>query len=113
MYLGRIVEEGPVDEVLQRPRHPYTRLLLSSVLRPAILGGGLAVVDRDESFPDPLNPPPGCAFHPRCSKASARCLSYDPPKTTLNPVSFACHHPDHVAPPTEQPNEERGNVGAL
>ncbi|TAK80668.1 MAG: ABC transporter ATP-binding protein [Betaproteobacteria bacterium] len=114
MYLGRIVEEGPVDEVLRRPRHPYTRLLLSSVLRPDIRGGGLAVVDRDESFPDPLNPPPGCAFHPRCPKASAVCRSQDPATRTVSPVSFACHHPDHVAPADRTAErEEKRNVRAL
>jgi len=114
MYFGRIVEEGPVDEVLQRPRHPYTRLLLSSVLRPEIRGGGLKGVDRDESFPDPLNPPSGCAFHPRCPEASAVCRSQDPETTTASPSSFACHHPIHVGSADRSTEkEERRHVRAL
>ena len=72
MYLGRIVERGTVDEVLQNPRHPYTRVLLSAV----------PVLDRDTQrevirlkgdLPSPVNPPAGCHFHPRCPSALPQC----------------------------------------
>jgi peptide/nickel transport system ATP-binding protein len=62
MYLGRIVEIGPADEVLQRPKHPYTKALLDVVpeaeglVRPILTG----------EPPDPTRIPPGCRFHPRC-----------------------------------------------
>jgi peptide/nickel transport system ATP-binding protein len=93
MYLGRIVEEGPVDTVLQRPRHPYTRLLLSSALDPDRHGGGLGEVAEDESFPDPTNPPSGCAFHPRCPRRLDICTVTDPSASSLPSGFVACHHP--------------------
>jgi len=65
MYLGRIVEEGMTKEVLQRPRHPYTRILLE-----AARGGKVAVQGEP---PSPVKVPSGCAFHPRCPFAEARC----------------------------------------
>jgi peptide/nickel transport system ATP-binding protein len=69
MYLGRIVECGPVDDVLADPQHPYTRQLLASApqaggVRPALTGAE-AVLDAAEPA-DPHHPPPGCRFHPRC-----------------------------------------------
>ena len=71
MYLGRIVEQGPMEEVLTRPRHPYTCALLAAA--PRIAGrerqGGVLPGDP----PSPLAPPPGCAFHPRCPQAFALC----------------------------------------
>jgi oligopeptide/dipeptide ABC transporter ATP-binding protein len=62
MYLGRVVESGPTEEVLARPRHPYTRALLSVVpeideMEPIVLHG---------EIPDPTKVPGGCRFHPRC-----------------------------------------------
>jgi peptide/nickel transport system ATP-binding protein len=73
MYLGRVVEIGPADEITDHPRHPYTRALLAAVPgaghRSEPLGGEPA---------SPLDPPPGCAFHPRCPDALDRCESVDP-----------------------------------
>ena len=77
MYLGRIVEQGPADRVYTQPQHPYTRALLSAVPpadplaehRPVPLAG---------EIPTPIDPPRGCAFHPRCPKAFDRCPSDDP-----------------------------------
>jgi oligopeptide/dipeptide ABC transporter ATP-binding protein len=84
MYLGRIVETGPARELCSRPRHPYTRALLSAVptLDPAsrrqrlILGGDL---------PSPLRPPSGCPLHPRCPVAESRCRTDVPPLVDVGP----------------------------
>ncbi len=72
MYLGRIVEEGPVSEVLEDPQHPYTRALLSSI--PAIEpDSGREVIRLSGDMPSPSSPPPGCHFHPRCPQAMPQC----------------------------------------
>ena len=72
MYLGRIVEEGPVGEVLEHPQHPYTRALLSAVPR-VEPQSGREVIRLEGDLPSPVNPPPGCHFHPRCPDAMPRC----------------------------------------
>jgi peptide/nickel transport system ATP-binding protein len=77
MYLGRFVEQAPVDAVFREPRHPYTRALLSSVLTPEP-GKGIPDVGLGESYPDPANIPPGCRFHPRCPIAEPRCRVESP-----------------------------------
>jgi peptide/nickel transport system ATP-binding protein len=72
MYLGRIVEEGPVARVLEDPQHPYTRALLSAV--PAIEPVyGREVIRLSGDLPSPANPPTGCHFHPRCPQAMPQC----------------------------------------
>jgi peptide/nickel transport system ATP-binding protein len=72
MYLGRIVEQGTVDEVLRQPKHPYTRALLSAV--PVIDPTTRREMIRLEGdLPSPANPPSGCHFHPRCPKVMPRC----------------------------------------
>ncbi|MFC7483276.1 oligopeptide/dipeptide ABC transporter ATP-binding protein [Luedemannella flava] len=68
MYLGRIVELGPVDDVVHRPRHPYTRALLAALPE---LGAPLTGLAGEPA--SPLRPPPGCAFHPRCPVALPEC----------------------------------------
>ena len=85
MYLGRIMEEGPVDEIFHAPQHPYTRALLRSIpslhsetrtVLPVIAG----------ALPHPFNRPPGCPFHPRCEdimpsaarRPSRRCTPFGP-----------------------------------
>jgi peptide/nickel transport system ATP-binding protein len=85
MYLGRIVEEGPATQVIEDPRHPYTKALLSVVPRrdprrrvePQILRG---------ETPNPIAVPPGCRFHPRCPAAIQECRTVDP---ELRPVGAA------------------------
>jgi peptide/nickel transport system ATP-binding protein len=72
MYLGRIVEEGPVGQVLENPQHPYTRALLSAV--PDIdVDSGREVIRLSGDMPSPANPPAGCHFHPRCPQAMPQC----------------------------------------
>ena len=72
MYLGRIVEQAPVQDLFRAPAHPYTRALLASVLTPQP-GLGIPDVGLGEAYPDPANIPPGCRFHPRCSLAFDKC----------------------------------------
>ena len=71
MYLGRVVELAPASELFVRPRHPYTRMLLDAV--PDLAMSGRARIPVAGEVPNPLAPPPGCAFHPRCPYANDRC----------------------------------------
>jgi peptide/nickel transport system ATP-binding protein len=72
MYLGRIVERGTVEEVMQSPRHPYTRALLSAV--PVVdVAASREIIRLAGDMPSPANPPSGCHFHPRCPQAMAAC----------------------------------------
>ncbi len=88
MYLGRIVEEGSVDEVLEDARHPYTQALLSAVpdIEP---DSGRAIIRLQGDMPSPANPPAGCHFHPRCPKARDECRRAYPPETALSPTHKA------------------------
>ncbi|MBP1886711.1 ABC transporter ATP-binding protein [Sinorhizobium mexicanum] len=90
MYLGRIVEEGDTEELFARPRHPYTQLLLQTI--PNIEAPNRNREPASGEVPSPLKPPSGCAFHPRCPVASARC-SEDVPKIRIlhNGTRVACH----------------------
>ena len=77
MYLGRIVEQGTVDDVLNNPKHPYTQALLSAV--PQIdKDSGKAFVRLQGDMPSPANPPAGCHFHPRCQYATHECQQQYP-----------------------------------
>ncbi len=79
MYLGRIVEHGPVASVLDRPRHPYTQALLAAVpvADPNRRGDLVRLAEGD--LPSPSNPPQGCHFHPRCPHATDPCRAAYPP----------------------------------
>jgi peptide/nickel transport system ATP-binding protein len=80
MYLGRIVEEGTVANVLERPLHPYTQALLSAV--PVVDKDTLREIIRLEGdLPSPSNPPGGCHFHPRCPQAMPQCRQQYPRET--------------------------------
>jgi peptide/nickel transport system ATP-binding protein len=89
MYLGRLVELAHKSELFARPRHPYTRMLLDAI--PDIHMSGRSRTPVQGEVPNPLNPPPGCSFHPRCPHANARCKAERPALQTLNGVQIACH----------------------
>lgn len=90
MYLGKIVETGNVKDVFRSPNHPYTKALIEAVPRRAS-----GVVERKVklkgSIPSPLNPPCGCALHPRCPYATERCKEEVPELRTVGNVKVACH----------------------
>jgi peptide/nickel transport system ATP-binding protein len=89
MYLGRIVEQGPAEQIFQRPRHPYTRLLLDAI--PDLEQIGRARTPVGGELPSPIAPPPGCAFHPRCPLARERCRVEKPVHVMAGDVQVACH----------------------
>ncbi|MGI9047233.1 MAG: ABC transporter ATP-binding protein [Burkholderiales bacterium] len=91
MYLGRIVERGSVDDVLNHPKHPYTRALLSAV--PVIEEGGQRKFIRLQGdLPSPVNPPSGCHFNPRCPDVMPQCRDNYPPRTQLSTTHAThCH----------------------
>jgi oligopeptide/dipeptide ABC transporter ATP-binding protein len=78
MYLGRVVEQGAAVDVIERPRHPYTRALVDAVPVPAADGRRARELLRGE-LPDPTAVPPGCRFHPRCPRRFEPCDRIDPP----------------------------------
>ena len=92
MYLGRTVETGPTAAIFAAPRHPYTRGLLDAVPEPR--PGAPLRVPVAGDLPSPLDPPPGCAFHPRCPRAQERCRLEAP---ALRPLgadrAVRCHFP--------------------
>ena len=91
MYLGRIVETGPSEQLYELPQHPYTRALLSAapVLDPSRAKQRIVL---QGDVPSPISPPSGCAFHPRCSIAVARCSAERPELREIAPKRWsACH----------------------
>ncbi|RIX42974.1 MAG: ABC transporter ATP-binding protein [Rhodocyclales bacterium GT-UBC] len=91
MYAGRVVEQGPVGEIVRRPRHPYTAGLLAATVGTENRGQPLLAVPG--SPPDLAALPPGCSFAPRCAQASERCRREVPPLQTLGQQALACWHP--------------------
>jgi oligopeptide/dipeptide ABC transporter ATP-binding protein len=80
MYLGRVVEEGPTEEIFRRPRHPYTTALINACPVPdPVLARLPRVEPLDGDPPSPVSPPPGCRFHTRCPVARPVCARQDPP----------------------------------
>jgi len=100
MYLGRIVEQGPVKQVFASPRHPYTYMLrdASPIPDPAQRGVLPRVVGE---IPSAAAPPPGCHFHPRCPRASELCRTVYPQWHDPDGHGFACHHPLEDQPTTD------------
>jgi oligopeptide/dipeptide ABC transporter ATP-binding protein len=91
MYVGRIVETAPTAALYTRPRHPYTEALLAAVPKPDPAQRENASAPIGE-IADPANPPPGCAFHPRCPYAVARCRVELPELQEIAPAHWsACH----------------------
>ncbi len=94
LYLGRMMERGVAETVLNRPSHPYTKALLDSTPRmtPAADGQRKQDILRGD-VPSMLAPPPGCVFHTRCAKAVDRCRIHRPHARLINDCRVACHFP--------------------
>jgi peptide/nickel transport system ATP-binding protein len=90
MYLGRIVEMSEAEALFRTPRHPYTRALLASVLTPEP-GLGIPDTHLGATFPNPLDPPPGCAFHLRCPSVMPQCKVAVPPTALVEGASVECY----------------------
>ncbi len=92
MYLGRLVEIAAAEQLFARPLHPYTRLLIDTIPRLDPVDG--AAAEREPvagEVPNPIDPPPGCAFHPRCPFADARCRAERPELIEADGALVACH----------------------
>jgi peptide/nickel transport system ATP-binding protein len=89
MYLGRLVEIADKNEIFENPRHPYTRMLIDAV--PKLKTTGQPRVPVQGEIPNPLNPPTGCSFHPRCPHASSRCKNERPDLIYRHSAIIACH----------------------
>ena len=89
MYLGRMVELAPTSTLFDQPRHPYTRMLLDAI--PKMHDTGRARTPVQGEVPNPLNPPPGCTFHPRCPHANERCRTERPALQHFQGIQVACH----------------------
>ena len=88
MYAGRLVEVGPVEQIIARPLHPYTKGLMDSI---PIIGAGLRRLTQIEgAMPRLTDLPSGCAFHPRCPKAMAECLRIQPVAVEIDDSRVAC-----------------------
>src|SRR5215467_2879397 len=95
MYLGKIVEISPAEELYQRPVHPYTEALLSAVPIPdPDLSASTQHIVLEGDVPSPISPPTGCRFHPRCRYATEICTTDEPALVQHGPDHLAaCHHP--------------------
>ncbi|MCB9992924.1 MAG: dipeptide ABC transporter ATP-binding protein [Hyphomicrobiaceae bacterium] len=90
MYLGAVVEIAPARQLFNAPLHPYTRALLSAtpIADPKLRGRRIKL---EGELPSPINPPPGCTFHPRCPLANDRCKREEPRLKPKGDASVACH----------------------
>jgi len=105
MYLGRIVEETDTETLFKSPKHPYTQAVLGSVLTPE---PGLGVPDTHlgAAYPNPIDPPSGCTFHPRCPKVMPHCSEAFPPTIRTRSGMVECHlYTDGAGKPV--PNTQR------
>ncbi len=89
MYLGRMVEIAAASQLFAKPRHPYTRMLMDAI--PDLEMSGKARTPVAGEVPNPLAPPAGCAFHPRCPHANERCRSERPALRAVADGAVACH----------------------
>ena len=95
MYLGAVAELGDKKSVIERPRHPYTRALLSAT--PAIFEADRHIkIKLEGELPSPLNPPSGCTFHQRCPYAAERCRAEVPQLRQVDGRQVACHRAEEV-----------------
>ena len=89
LYLGRLVEEATPDDLFDTPKHPYTQMLLAAA--PKLDGFGREVQPPTGEIPDPINPPPGCAYNPRCPLAQQICREKRPELRAVRGARVACH----------------------
>jgi peptide/nickel transport system ATP-binding protein len=90
LYLGRLVEEAPRDRLFNHPKHPYTQMLFDAA--PRMDAFGREIDPPKGEIPDAINPPPGCAFHPRCPLATEICRTQRPEMRRIDDTRVACHH---------------------
>jgi peptide/nickel transport system ATP-binding protein len=110
MYLGRIVEEKETDALFRNAEHPYTQALLASVLTPEP-GLGIPDAQLGVEFPNPIDPPSGCTFHPRCPHAVELCAEKAPSPVARGDGGFTeCHLYDETVSHSFEP--ERGTDAA-
>jgi oligopeptide/dipeptide ABC transporter ATP-binding protein len=99
MYLGKIVELSPGDELYRRPIHPYTAALLEAIPIPDLARRRTGTTPVRGEPPNPINPPTGCRFHPRCPRATEVCSVVEPQLTAYPSGHLAaCHHPLNIEP---------------
>lgn len=95
MYLGKIVELAPVDQIYKSPHHPYTKALLSAVPIPdPVLEEKREQIVLSGDLPNPANPPKGCVFNTRCWKAQEACFTTEPTLHQVGSSQVACHFPE-------------------
>jgi oligopeptide/dipeptide ABC transporter ATP-binding protein len=94
MYLGQLVEYGESEDLFERPLHPYTRALISAsqLTLPEDSEGQAKQIILTGEMPSPLNPPPGCRFHTRCTEASEQCSKDIPEMHKVGKQQVKCHH---------------------
>jgi len=92
MYAGNVVEIGPTLDVIDRPRHPYTKMLVNSAPLPDPSRRNLLQMEIKGEVPSAINPPPGCKFNPRCPYAEELCRSSSPTLREIAPSHFAACH---------------------
>ncbi|MGK9168483.1 ATP-binding cassette domain-containing protein [Inquilinus limosus] len=110
LYLGRVMEEGPVAAIFTAPRHPYTRALLSAAPRLAMAGRPQRICLAGEP-PSPHDPPSGCVFRTRCPHALPACAGAVPPPREAAPGHrFACIRDDVTQPPIALPDEPKRHL---
>jgi len=96
MYVGKLVEHAPTDELFYKPRHPYTEALLSAVPKPDPHQRSTPIV-LEGDVADPANPPSGCYFHPRCRFCIEKCKTESPQLREISPGHFvSCHRADEL-----------------
>ena len=95
MYLGKIMELAPTEELYKNPHHPYTKALLSAIPIPdPILERKREQIILSGDIPNPVNPPTGCVFNTRCWKAQDKCRTTEPVIMQIGASQVACHFPD-------------------
>lgn len=108
LYLGRLVEEAAPAQLFENPQHPYTQMLLSAA--PKMDGFGREVPPPSGEIPDPINPPSGCAYHPRCPLAIDQCKRDRPELLPKDQIRVACFRAGENALAAQEAELEAGAV---